>query len=134
MTDRESAEPAQLDKLTGTDVYVGNAADDGASHRGWFVGQFIPAAAGGRSTGDLEVKWGVHPAGEERSSWSPGDHTTTLVLLVQGRFKISLPRTEVLFSRPGDYAVWGPGTAHHWAAVDDSVVLTVRWPSRSVER
>jgi hypothetical protein len=29
----------------------------------------------------------------------------------------------------GDYAMWGPGTNHSWHAEEDSLVITVRWPS-----
>jgi hypothetical protein len=36
---------------------------------------------------------------------------------------------EVLLARQGDYAMWGPGIDHHWSADEESVVLTVRWPS-----
>jgi hypothetical protein len=25
--------------------------------------------------------------------------------------------------------MWGPGVDHSWEALEDSVVLTVRWPS-----
>jgi hypothetical protein len=121
-------EDSRLDGPAESQVHVGNAAEDGADHRGWFIGHFIPAPV--RSSRDVEVKWGLHPAGEERPTWSPGDLTSTMVLLVKGRFKVLWEGGEVEFSRPGDYAVWGPGTAHRWAAIEDSVVLTVRWPSR----
>ena len=32
-------------------------------------------------------------------------------------------------TREGDYAVWGPAIDHTWEALDDSVVVSVRWPS-----
>jgi quercetin dioxygenase-like cupin family protein len=35
----------------------------------------------------------------------------------------------VLLERQGDYVVWGPGVDHSWRAEEESVVLTVRWPS-----
>ena len=31
--------------------------------------------------------------------------------------------------KEGDYAVWGPGIGHSWQAEEDSIVITVRWPS-----
>jgi hypothetical protein len=52
--------------------YQGNAAADGDQYRGWLLGHFIdPAAHGIRHTGDLEVKWGIHPAGQTRPAAGP---------------------------------------------------------------
>lgn len=52
-----------------------------------------------------------------------------MVILVSGRFYVNLTVGKVLLERQGDYAVWGPGIDHSWKAEDDSVVITVRWPS-----
>jgi quercetin dioxygenase-like cupin family protein len=109
--------------------YSGNAAEDGNQTRGWLLGHFIDPAEGVRSAKDVEVKWGIHPAGEERAEWTSGDQRTTLVLLVQGRFRISLTEGSIMLGTQGDYAVWGPGIDHSWKAISDSVVVTVRWPS-----
>ncbi len=109
--------------------YSGNAADDGAEHRGWILGHFLDPSAGERSTDTLEVKWGVHEAGEERPDWVTGDKRTTLVLLVQGRFRVRFRDGDVTLALQGDYILWGPGTDHSWQAEQNSVVITVRWPS-----
>ena len=54
-------------------VVVGNASDDGAGEtRGWFVGHFLQPATTLRRTDAVEVKWGVHPAGESRPSMAMG--------------------------------------------------------------
>jgi quercetin dioxygenase-like cupin family protein len=111
------------------DWYQGNAADDGRDNRGWILGHFIDSSDGVRSTGDVEVKWGIHPAGEQRPDWTTDDHRTTMVLLVQGNFVVSLNKGSIELARQGDYAVWGPGIDHSWKAKEDSVVITVRWPS-----
>jgi len=109
--------------------YSGNAAEDGRETRGWLLGHFIDPAKGVRSSKDVEVKWGIHPAGEKRAGWTADDQRTTLVLLVEGNFRIDLTEGGVTLARQGDYAVWGPGIDHSWEAVSDSVVVTVRWPS-----
>jgi hypothetical protein len=70
--------------------YIGNAADDGAHNRGWFLGHFMDPAEGIRSTNDIELKWSFHPAGDQRATWSPADPRSTLVLLIQGRFRVDL--------------------------------------------
>lgn len=109
----------------------GNAAAD--SIGGWFIGHFIPFGDL-RTRSDLEVKWGVHAAGERRSrGWSSCGTATTASILVQGRFLIRL-RTEgeaqeIRLETPGDYVIFGAGVAHDWEAPEDAVVLTIRMPS-----
>ena len=112
--------------------YSGNASDDGSKNRGWLLGHFMDPAEGVRSTNDVEVKWGVHPAGEQRAGWTADDQRTTLLLLVEGHFRIDLSEGSVTLARQGDYVVWGPGIDHSWHAEADSTVITVRWPSYAV--
>jgi hypothetical protein len=110
--------------------YSGNANDDAGQHRGWLLGHFVdPAASAVRSTRDLEVKWGIHPAGQQRPEWTADDQRTTMILLVSGRFRLDLTVNSVTLDRQGDYVVWGPGIDHSWQAEEDSIVLTIRWPS-----
>lgn len=112
-----------------TNWYSGNAGEDSTETRGWLLGHFITPPEDVRSTEDVEVKWGVHSAGEKRADWTADDQRTTLVLLVQGHFRVELTEGSVTMSQQGDYAVWGPGIDHSWEALADSVVITVRWPS-----
>jgi quercetin dioxygenase-like cupin family protein len=109
--------------------YSGNAAEDGHDNRGWLLGHFIDPDQGVRSSKDVEVKWGIHPAGDKRAGWTADEQRTTLVLLVEGNFRVDLTEGSVALARQGDYAVWGPGINHSWEAISPSVVVTVRWPS-----
>ncbi|WP_431977269.1 signal peptidase I [Micromonospora haikouensis] len=110
-------------------VYVGKADVDGPREGGWLLGHFMPEGDPRRS-GDVEVKWGVHAAGEARSRWATGERRTALLVLVSGgRFRVELPDRTVLLAEPGDYVVWGRGVDHSWYAERESVLLTVRWPS-----
>ncbi|MFI7421815.1 signal peptidase I [Nonomuraea sp. NPDC049684] len=109
-------------------VYVGNANIDAAGDRGWLLGHFKPLGDP-RHSEDVEIKWGVHPAGDERAQWVRGEERTALLVLISGRFRVALPGRDVLLSEPGDYVVWGKGVDHSWVAETESVVLTVRWPS-----
>ena len=109
--------------------YTGNAYADGDAHRGWLLGHFIEPGETVRATGALEVKWGIHSFGERRAGWTEGEERTTMVVLISGRFRVDLAVGEVLLERQGDYLVWGPGIEHSWEALEDSVVLTIRWPS-----
>lgn len=109
-------------------VYVGNAGKDAALDRGWLLGHFKDTADP-RHSEDVEIKWGVHPPGDTRASWVTGEQRTALLVLVSGRFRVELPGRSVLLERQGDYVVWGRGVDHSWYAEEESVVLTVRWPS-----
>jgi quercetin dioxygenase-like cupin family protein len=75
------------------------------------------------------VKWGVHPAGEGRDGWATDEQRTTLLILVRGRFRLDLSVGSTTLEKEGDYAVWGAGIDHSWQAEEDSIVITVRWPS-----
>ncbi|SES27253.1 signal peptidase I [Actinokineospora terrae] len=107
----------------------GNAADDTTNTRGWLVGHFIDPSEGVRSSKDVEVKWGTHPAGDKRPEWTSDDQRTTLVVLVSGHFRVDLTGGHHAMTRPGDYVMWGAGVDHSWEALADSIVMTVRWPS-----
>jgi hypothetical protein len=109
--------------------HFGNAEEDGRGTRGWILGHFLDASAGVRSSKDVEIKWGIHPAGEKRHEWTADDQRTALVILVEGNFRIDLTDASVTLEKQGDYATWGPGIDHSWEAIADSIVLTVRWPS-----
>jgi quercetin dioxygenase-like cupin family protein len=112
-------------------VVFGNAQVEGASHWGWFIGHFVTPAEDPRSTSTVEVKWGVHQAGEGRPQWSMNAEATTLSILIQGQFRLQFPEQEVILSHEGDYVLWSPGVPHCWFAEAASTILTVRWPSKS---
>lgn len=109
-------------------VYVGNAGADAALDRGWLLGHF-KAPGDARHSDEVEIKWGVHPAGDRRAQWVTGEVRDAILILISGRFRVELPERSVLLSRQGDYVVWRRGVDHSWCAEAKSVVLTVRWPS-----
>lgn len=111
-------------------IATGNAYDEGDKHRGWLVGHFIEPAHGVQNSTDVEIKWGVHEAGEERPDWTKGETRTSFMVLISGRFLQRLPDRDVELAKPGDYVMWGPGIVHTWRALERSVMLTVRWPSK----
>jgi hypothetical protein len=115
-------------KATEQYVHTGNATVDGAGDRGWLLGHFRPPGDV-RRTEDVEIKWCVHPGEDERAAWVRGERRTALLVLISGRFRVELPGRTVLLAEQGDYVVWGPGVDHSWHAEQESVVMTVRWPS-----
>jgi hypothetical protein len=109
------------------EIYVGNAAADAPTDRGWLLGHFKPPGDA-RHSGDVEVKWGIHARGDRRVQWVTGERRTALLVLISGRFRVELPGRTVLLARQGDYVVFH-GLGHSWHAEEESVVVTVRWPS-----
>lgn len=75
---------------SGAPRYVGNAVADGKDNRGWLLGHFLAGSNGVRASDAVEVKWGVHPAGDARGSWQTDEQRTTVLLLVKGRFRLHL--------------------------------------------
>jgi hypothetical protein len=114
---------------TPSTINFGNAADDSADSKGWFIGSFFDPSLGFRHSDDVEVKWGIHEAGETREDWVTGETRTALALLISGRFEVVFRDQTIPMEKQGDYVMWGPGTDHKWHCLEDSVILTVRWPS-----
>ncbi|HEY5695373.1 MAG TPA: hypothetical protein VIQ80_00910 [Candidatus Saccharimonadales bacterium] len=110
-----------------SNIQVGNAAID--AQRGWFVGSFIDEKLGLRHTKDVELKWGIHTAGEERPEWVTSEARTTIGILISGKFEMVFRNQTVTLAKPGDFVMWGKGDDHKWRALEDTVILTVRWPS-----
>ena len=95
------------------------------------------AAFGLRQSSIVEVKWGVHPAGETRPEWAPCSNKSSLSLLVRGRFlaRFRNPNNpnavkELRLVREGDYVIWGTDLEHTWVVEEDCVIFTVRWQER----
>ena len=108
-------------------IYTGNARADASDNKGWLLGHF-KAPDDVRHSEDVEIKWGIHPRGDERPEWVAAEQRTAMLLLVSGRFHVELPGRSILLAEQGDYLVFH-GISHSWHAEEDSVVLTVRWPS-----
>ena len=114
-------------------IYTGNAEVDGKLTREWIVGRFMPDNDIHQSA-DVEIKWGKHKKGEARTEWVTGEHRTTIAILISGSFSLFFRDVESHLVNMGDYVMWGKKVDHKWIANEDSIVLTVRWPSISVEK
>ena len=107
----------------------GNATAASKNTRGWFLGHFIPGEDNPLRNSAVEMKWFTHAKGETRPEWSPVSDVRTLNLLIRGRFVLLFPDHEVLLEKEGDFVLFGPGIAHSFRSDEESLVLTVRWPS-----
>ncbi len=108
-------------------IHTGSAFADGPLNRGWLLGHFMPPGDP-RHSDAVEVKWGVHPRGDQRAQWVTGETRTALIVLVSGKFRIDFPEESVLLAGQGDYVLF-EGVGHSWYAEEESVILGVRWPS-----
>jgi cupin superfamily acireductone dioxygenase involved in methionine salvage len=109
----------------------GNAIE--AGQQGWFIGQFVPASMGLRHQTAVEVKWRQHPKGEQRTGFSQSKTATTISILVTGilatRLKVGDGLREVVLRKPGDFIMIGPGVPHFWEAMEECLIISVRFPS-----
>jgi quercetin dioxygenase-like cupin family protein len=110
--------------------FHGNATVFARDYRGWILGHFVRPEEHPLHSQDVEVKWTTHAAGETRPEWSPAAPVRTLNLLIRGRFAVLFPGEEVVLEREGDFVVFGPGIAHSFRAIEESLVMAIRWPSR----
>lgn len=108
----------------------GNVAVASKDTRGWFLGHFMPGEDNPLRSSELELKWWTHAKGETRSEWAPGNPVKTLNILLRGHFVLLFPDREVALVNEGDFVLFGPGVAHSFRSEQESLVLTVRWPSR----
>jgi len=110
---------------------ISNAIAD--QKRGWFVGQFVPEELGLRHQTDVEVKWGIHPLGEERPAWVHYKKSTTISVILEGQFLLHVSKDGIIedhvLKTPGDYVIMAPGVRHSWKAITACVLLSVRFPS-----
>ena len=109
----------------------GNAERDGKDHRGWFIGHFMPGSPQKRD--DLEVKWSHHPQGDGDPNFDAQKIAKTISILIHGKMEYCFHDGEhsetIVVTQPGDYVMWEAGVSHSWRALEDSLSLTVRWPS-----
>lgn len=111
-------------------VKYGNGHLDGRDHKGWFVGHFM---GGGESdlakSKGVEAKLSFNPTGKRNEATTLNEFARTMTFLISGSHKLEFGNSSVLLERPGDYCIFANGVAHSWVSVEDSSVLTVRWPS-----
>ena len=108
---------------------AGNVNSAAQETRGWFVGHFMPGADNPLRSSDVAMKWHTHAKGETRREWAPGNPVRTLNILIRGKFVLVFPDQEVSLEQEGDFVLFGPGVAHSFRSIEESLVLTVRWPS-----
>ena len=92
--------------------YFGNAAVDQVRGTGWFVGQFVPPEIGLRHQTDVELKWAIHPDGDQRTNGAESNrNATTISVLIRGTlrttFEVGGTSHVVTLAEQGDYVIFG---------------------------
>lgn len=123
-----------LDKIIMPTISTGNLNQKITEHpetKGWVLGHFIPPNSFFHSN-DFEVKWAVHAKGETKEGIVGTADAKTFGILVSGKYRIYFPELnqEVVLSQQGDFLTYN-ATAHIGEALEDTVLLTIRWPSKS---
>ena len=106
---------------------------DDISRKGWVVGQFAQHPF---HTDHVEVKWAQETKGIVSAEWRLCKTSRTLSVLVSGKFKIEFQdghKETVILNTPGDFVLFGPdemsNVQHRSEALEDSIFVTIRWPS-----
>lgn len=109
-------------------VVAGNGAEAVAT-RGWFVGgNYLPESAGIRKNDTVEIKWGIHPKGQERQAYAEANGKRTVCMILSGAFELTFDGgRQVTLAKQAEYVMWGPTVGHTWRVLEDSLALTARW-------
>ena len=99
--------------------------------RGWIMGHFEQLSGTPFQNNDFEIKWTQHTKGEKKEGAKANRTAKTVSILVRGKMKIDFlePRETYLLKAEGDYTFWQAGVTHSWEILEDSLVITIRWPS-----
>lgn len=96
-------------------------------NRGWIIGHFAKEPF---KTNCFELRWSNIKKGEKRDPSKPD--SKTLTILITGKFKNSFPEEgkEYIIKKQADYIYFDKGIIHTWEALENSLVLALRWPSK----
>lgn len=109
--------------------FSANAIDIGRPRRGWVVGRFIEDPESLLRSENCEIKLFKHAKGDKREQWSYSRSSTSFTMLIAGKWSQEYLEGTVELTEPFDFTTWGPYVPHKWEALEESIMLTIRWPS-----
>ncbi len=99
------------------------------SKKGWFMGYFVKSPPPFK-TSDFEVKWGKHRKGEKCKNFKANKKAVSVVILIYGKLEMEFkPNQRMILEHEGDYVWWDRRVFHRWRVVENSLIITIRWPS-----
>ena len=111
-------------------VITGNFNIVANEHKGWVVGHFMEESSP-LKTNDLEIKWGVNKAGDTKIAPAKNTQAKSLAILIKGKVKLQFNDKDITLRKEGDYCFYDAGVSHSWIVEEDSLTITIRWPSLS---
>lgn len=98
-----------------------------ACERGWFVGHFNDNPE--LNTTDLEAQIVKLKKGDKKDGSSYNKQGKTLGMLIYGAFELDFDGEKVRLDKEGDFVIFQPMVNHTWEALEDSMIVSIRWPS-----
>lgn len=109
-----------MDKVT-----FGNFNDEARSSP-WVVGYNV----GELRNNEVSIKWGRHLKGEKKKLLTANSKSKTIGILLSGKIKVIFPETGMnrILEKEGDYVYLPPDTKHGREVLEDSFMISIRWP------
>ncbi len=113
------------------EIESGNVHTKQNGERGWILGHFPQLAGTPFHTDAFEVKWSKLAKGQRKEGVGTNQTAPSVSILISGKFKIDFPESgeSHILQKEGDYVFFGPGVAHTWEVLEDTLSITLRWPS-----
>lgn len=129
----------QIILLTNNMIQKGNmneVANIDPKRNGWVIGSFIENSSIFHSD-ECEVKWAEHKKGYKKEGLRVDVTTKTVTILISGSFQVEFKDKQdghhetALLKELGDYIAYDASKYDHIGeALDDSLVIVIRWPSK----
>ncbi len=117
-------------------IKYGKIKDLNSNNRGWFLGKFIENPEfNTQKSKEFEAKWSDQKKGTIfpfKKELVNNPSCKSMAILVRGKFKYrflaeSSGFDEQTLENEGDYVYWSPDINHSTEALEDSLILTIRW-------
>ena len=101
----------------------------------WVVGYARPDDSP-LHTNNVYVKWVRLKKGHQKATPTLVKTANTLGVLISGKIAQHFPgkKKTIILKKMGDYIFFGPNTRHSWEALEDCVIITVRWPAQKKQK
>lgn len=113
------------------DIISGNLDEqEDPVKRGWFMGHFISEKSFFHNK-DFEIRCANHKKGDKKENTVANIKSKSISILINGKCVIRFPQQnkEIILSKQGDFVFWNSKVYHNSEVLEDSTILTIRWPS-----
>jgi quercetin dioxygenase-like cupin family protein len=110
-------------------VATGNFEADSAGVGQWITGHGVASPL---NNDKVAIKWSRMSKGEKKIPPAGNRTNKIIAILISGKFKVTLadePR-EYILEKMGDYIYLPPRSKHAAEALEDALLIFVRWPAQ----